>query len=236
MEKSLLILLFGFFTINIHWQCTESLGEFGNNVKDSPSYNISGNVSISLTSEKQVILELSDNFSVELGPDVRAFLVASNGKTKEELTETLIANLNHIDFGLIKPSRKQSLSIKFPDNKDISNFDTVFFYCLQFDHFWDLGTFTKFTSNSCSVLDIDTFKINKIILYPNPAKDKIHFSNKNTSSAEVRVFNILGKQVFYQKNNGKTSIDISSFSRGIYLVKSIINKKSKISNSVIFRC
>ncbi|TXD54043.1 MULTISPECIES: DM13 domain-containing protein [unclassified Polaribacter] len=233
MKKLLLILLLAFISINIHGQCTETLGEFGNNVKDAPSYNISGDVSISLTSKNQITLSLEENFSTEPGPDVRAFLVSSNGKTKEELTETLIATLNHIDFGLIKPSGKQSLSVTIPDNKDISDFDTVFFYCLQFNHFWDLGTFTKFNASSCSVLDNDTFKIDKISFYPNPAKDKIHFLNMNTSSAEIRIFNVLGKQVFHQKNNTKTTLNISNFSRGIYLVKINMEGKSKTQKLVI---
>lgn len=233
MKKTLLFLLFAFSIININAQCSENLGEFGNNVKDAPSYNISGDVSISLTSKNQVTLTLAENFSTESGPDVRAFLVSSEGKTNDELKEIVIANLNHIDFGLIQPSGKQTFSITVPNDKNITDFDTVFFYCLQYDHFWDLGKFDSFNTNNCSVLDVDNFKIDEISIYPNPAKDKIQISNIVGISAEIRIFNVLGKQVFHQKKINQKTINISTFKSGIYLVKIAIDEKSKTQKLVI---
>lgn len=233
MKKLLLALFFTYSIVNINAQCSENLGEFGNNVKDPPSYNISGDVSISLHSNNTVTLNLSENFSTEPGPDVRAFLVSSGGKTKAELTETIISELNHIDFGLIASSGKQSFSITIPENKNISDFDTVFFYCLQYDHFWDLGTFTNFTSNNCSILNMDTFTIDKIAIYPNPAKNQIQLLNMDGVSAEIRIFNVLGKQVFYQPKFVENTIDISSFNKGVYLIKINVDGKTKTQKLII---
>lgn len=233
MKTTLLTLFFAFSIINLNAQCTEVLGEFGNNKIDPPSYNISGDVSVFLTSKNEITLQLAENFSTAPGPDVRAFLVSSEGKTNDELKGIVIAQLNHIDFGLIQPSGKQSLSVTIPNDKDISDFDTVFFYCLQYDHFWDLGTFTKFTSSNCSVLDVDNFKIDTVSFYPNPAKDKIHFSNIDAVSAEIRIFNVLGKQVLHQSKITEKTIDISSFNKGIYLVKIDVDGKSKTQKLVI---
>ncbi|WP_397445243.1 DM13 domain-containing protein [Polaribacter sp. R77954] len=233
MKTLLLFLTFSFTITIINAQCSKSIGEFGNNVKDPPSYNISGDVSISLIAKNEVLLELAENFSTEPGPDVRVFLVDSDGKTKAELTETLIADLNHIDFGLIQSTGKQSFSIVIKDDKNISDFDTVFFYCLQYDHFWDLGKFESFTSNTCSVLDLDAFIIDAISVYPNPAKNQIQISNIDAVSAEIRIFNVLGKQVFHQSKIKNNPIDVSLFDKGIFLVKINVDGKSKTQKLVI---
>lgn len=233
MKTLLLFLTFGFTITIINAQCSKSIGEFGNNVKDPSSYNISGDVSISLIAKNEVLLELAENFSTEPGPDVRAFLVASDGKTKTELTETLIADLNHIDFGLIQSTGKQSFSIVLEDDKNISDFDTIFFYCLQYDHFWDLGKFESFTSNNCSVLGIDTIIIDKISVFPNPANIQIQISNFDAISSEIRIFSVLGKQVFHQSKIKNNTVDVSSFDKGIYLVKITVDGKAKTQKLII---
>jgi hypothetical protein len=104
---------------------------------------------------------------------------------------------------------------------------------LQFDHFWDLGTFASFNANNCSVLSIDSFNLDTISIYPNPASNKIQLSNIIGISAKIRIFNVLGKQVFYQKNIQKKSIDVSNFTKGIYLVKIYVEGKSKTQKLVI---
>ena len=232
MKTKILTLLFVILIWQIQGQCSENLNGFGNNPDDA-SYNVTGDVSLTLNTDNTITLNLGSNFSTASGPDVRAFLVDSDGKSDALLVTTLIANLNHIDIGLTNATGAQTYTVAIPEGKNISNFDKILFYCLQYDHFWDLGTFAKFTSSSCSVLDIDTFKIDEISLYPNPAKDKIHFSNLNSINTEIRIFNVLGKQVFHQKNKTAKTIDISSFNKGIYLVKIDVDGKSKTQKLVI---
>lgn len=231
--KTLLLtafLSFSFFQIN--GQCTESATNFGNNTA-TQSYNISGDVSVVLNTNNTVTINFANNFSTASGPDVRMYLIKSEGKSISELKSLNPENLDNISFGLIGFSGTQSYTASIANGVGISEYDTVFFYCLQFTAFWDVGSFTPFTSNNCSVLNIDTFKVDRISFYPNPAKNKIQFSNIDGVSAEIRIFNVLGKQVFHQSKITEKTIDISSFNKGVYLVKINIDGKSKTQKLVI---
>jgi len=63
-----------------------------------------------------------------------------------------------------------------------------------------------------------------IILYPNPANDKIYLKMNNSlnNSAQIVICDATGKTVLTQTYNGnETTIDISSLAPGIYLVQSV---------------
>ena len=77
MKKIVLFLLIAFSIININGQCTADLSGFGNN-PDTASYNVTGDVSITLNTNNTITLNLASNFSTAAGPDVRAYLVESN--------------------------------------------------------------------------------------------------------------------------------------------------------------
>ena len=170
MKKTLLFVFLLFSFLKMNSQCEENVGGFGNNVTDPPSYNISGDVSILLNTNNTITLNLASNFKTAPGPDVRAFLVVSDGKSDSELTKILMKDLNHIEIGLTQPTGAQSLTVAIPKGKDITKFDKVFFYCLQFNHFWDLGTFTSFSQNNCAVLAVENNQIENVKIYPNPTK------------------------------------------------------------------
>ena len=232
MKNSLFFLMFTFSILSLKAQCIENLTGFGNNPDDA-SYNITGDVSVTLNANNTITLNLGSNYSTLEGPDVRAFLVDSNGISDSVLATTLIADLNNFELGLTQANGQQTFTVEIPDEKDITKFDKVFFYCLQYNHFWDLGTFNKFTSTTCAVLEINNFKMNTLTIYPNPARNKIQISNIETVSAEIRIFNVLGKQVFHQSKVTEKNLDISSFEKGLYLVKINVNGKSKIQKLVI---
>ncbi|QTD38818.1 DM13 domain-containing protein [Polaribacter batillariae] len=202
MKTTLLTLFFSLIFSQINGQCSENVTNFGNNTSIT-SYNISGNVSVTLNTNNTVTLNLASNFKTASGPDVRAYLVNRNGKTDAQLRNSLINNLDNFQFGLINSSGAQTFTVAIPSGKDITKFDTVFFYCLQFNAFWDFGSITPFNNNTCSVLSVKNTVLEKTKVYPNPAKNKIHIENIEANSAEIRIFNVLGKQVFYQKKNKK---------------------------------
>ena len=241
MKTLLLTAFFSFAVFQINGQCTENVSNFGNNTSNN-SYNVSGDVKVILNTNNTITLGLGSNFMTAAGPDVRAFLVKSEGKSISDLKSLNPNNLDNIAFGLIScsgcnpviPSNgAQTLTVAIPDGKDITEFDTVFFYCLQFTALWDVGNFTPFSSSNCAVLDVDTFKVDVISVYPNPAKNQIQFSNIDAVSAEIRIFNVLGKQVFHQSKITHKTIDISSFNKGIYLVKIDVDGKTKTQKLVI---
>ena len=70
-------------------------------------------------------------------------------------------------------------------------------------------------------------------MYPNPAKNEIHISNIDAVSTEIRIFNVLGKQVFYQPKLTEKTINISSYNKGIYIVKLNVDGKTKTQKLVI---
>ena len=87
MKKVLLAFIFTFSVLNTTAQCTENLVGFGNNPEDA-SYNITGDVSLTLNTNNTITLNLASNYSTAPGPDVRAFLVASNGMSDAVLATT----------------------------------------------------------------------------------------------------------------------------------------------------
>ena len=70
-----------------------------------------------------------------------------------------------------------------------------------------------------------------IILYPNPSSDKINIVSKNQNITSISVVDITGKVLINLKNidSLQTTIDISSFSKGIYF----INLNEKASKKII---
>jgi hypothetical protein len=80
------------------------------------------------------------------------------------------------------------------------------------------GTFTN------TVLNNDTFTNNKnVSIYPNPVKDNLNINIKDFSGEiSVKIIDINGREVFNKNiNNFNTSntLDLSSFSSGIYVLK-----------------
>ncbi|PWG06842.1 T9SS type A sorting domain-containing protein [Polaribacter aquimarinus] len=231
--KTLLLSAFLSFTfLQFNAQCSENASNFGNNTS-TPSYNVSGDISVTLNTNNTITINFARNYSTATGPDVRLYLIKSEGKSIAELKSLNPENLENISFGLVGFSGAQNYTQTIPNGVDISEYDTVFFFCLQFTAFWDVGTFTPFSSTNCSVLSKVVLPVDKIEFYPNPAKDKIQISNIDGVSAEIRIFNALGKQVLHQPKITKKTIDISSFHKGIYIVKISVDGKSKTKKLVI---
>lgn len=71
-------------------------------------------------------------------------------------------------------------------------------------------------------LNVNEFVVNDLAIYPNPANNKINLKWNKPEDVSVRVYNTLGKLVFYGKKvnlySGYT-INTSTFSGGVYFVK-----------------
>jgi hypothetical protein len=70
---------------------------------------------------------------------------------------------------------------------------------------------------ACGINVIEEHKKNKLI-YPNPAIDKIYFSNLNFTSTSVKIYDTQGKLVLENKVSDKEYLNISSLSKGIYQI------------------
>ena len=122
---------------------------------------------------------------------------------------------------------------------NISNFNTIYFYCQQFNQFWDFGTFTSFTNATCASLSTENFAANNFKIYPNPSKGSITIAfDENNSVKNATIYSALGQKVFASSQAivANTSIDISTLKTGIYFLELIdadnntVVKKISIEN------
>ncbi len=70
---------------------------------------------------------------------------------------------------------------------------------------------------------------NNILIYPNPVKDKL-FISSNILLEDVSIFNLIGEKVL---NTNQLEIDISSLSKGIYIVTCITSDNKILNKKVI---
>jgi len=65
----------------------------------------------------------------------------------------------------------------------------------------------------------DFIKENKSFsVWPNPVKNTLNINSLNESNYSVKIYDLLGRLI-YTKENVNTSIDVSSFTSGLYLIK-----------------
>lgn len=225
--KLLLLLLTTFGISQINAQCSETVSQFGNNT-NIPMYNVNGDVSVTLNTNNTVTLDLGNNFMTAAGPDIRAFLVNSNGLSDAALANTLIANLEHVEFGIVgaigsvNQNGAKSFTVSLPNGSSISEYDTVFFYCLQFNQFWDFGKFTPFTGTNCAFLSVDDNNLDvAVTMYPNPTNDQFELANNSQKEISVNIYNLLGDKVVTAEASrlNKRIFSLTNLSSGTYLVE-----------------
>ena len=74
-------------------------------------------------------------------------------------------------------------------------------------------------------LGLDSVSKDSFKLYPNPVEDYLNIDSSNTVIKNIEVFNILGKKIY--STNSSDSLDMSTYSAGIYFVK--------INNTITFK-
>ena len=82
---------------------------------------------------------------------------------------------------------------------------------------------TTLTNNS--TMDNRVYKVD-ITCYPNPAKNTVIFNSNSAQSAQLKIFDALGKLVYSTTINGSKTVDVSGFKNGIYVVN-IDNRMNK---------
>lgn len=74
--------------------------------------------------------------------------------------------------------------------------------------------------------------MDELELFPNPANDKIYFSN-TLNITQVSIYSISGSLVIVKDNMNTNSIDISSIDPGIYFIKAISGDNNIYSQKII---
>ena len=66
----------------------------------------------------------------------------------------------------------------------------------------------------------NNFMKEEVNIYPTPSTDKIYITHTNSEEIEIKLFDIIGKQVnaTIKNKNLITEIDVSGLSEGIYFV------------------
>ena len=240
MKKIITISLFCVFSVlKSNAQCTSNGNSFGNNTS-IPMYNVSGMVSVVLNTATSVTLNLGSTFATASGPDVRAFLVDRGTLTNTQLrtTSNFLARPK-IEMGIINGNGTATYTKAIPAGMNISNFNTIYFYCQQFNQFWDFGSFTPFTNASCATLSNENFATNNFKIYPNPSKGTIAIDfDENNEVKNLTIYSALGQKVFVSNQAivANSSIDISVLRTGIYFLELIdadnntVVKKISIEN------
>jgi hypothetical protein len=71
-------------------------------------------------------------------------------------------------------------------------------------------------------------------LFPNPASDILHIRTDGFEVNHIRMFDVQGRIVLYEKGD-HTEIDVSSFPSGIYLLQLGFNDGSFVNRKLIIR-
>jgi hypothetical protein len=203
-------------------QCNKSAAGFGNNTS-VPMYNVLGNVEVVLNSPTSVSVNLSSNFSTAAGPDVRIYLVDRGTLTNAQLKIPAMFNSRpKIQMGM-NPASSTSYTQTIPVGMNISDFETVYFYCQAFSQFWDYGSFAPFTTSDCALLGTSNFENNKKLqLYPNPATNELNIElDTDTNKYDITIYNLFGSVVFESKNKDSNDkqININNLNSGVYFVQ-----------------
>jgi plastocyanin len=69
-------------------------------------------------------------------------------------------------------------------------------------------------------LGLDDFAIDNFSISPNPSRSSIKLNFPNSvKEASMKIYNVLGKQVYNSNNMDNTEIDVSKWDTGLYIIK-----------------
>ncbi|MBN2891894.1 MAG: T9SS type A sorting domain-containing protein [Bacteroidales bacterium] len=103
--------------------------------------------------------------------------------------------------------------------------------------YYKKGTTTWGTPYSCSSLSSFSEISDNVNIYPIPAQNfiNISFENNNSEKANIQIINITGQIVFQESLISNSSIDVSTFENGLYLVKISLSEKTVVRKIIISR-
>ena len=80
--------------------------------------------------------------------------------------------------------------------------------------------------NFSTIVNQNDLKSDRIKIYPNPAHDKIYFSNVEENIYKGELINLDGKKLkSFQVSSRNQTIDINDLANGMYILKLISNSK-----------
>ncbi|TDP58691.1 DUF7619 domain-containing protein [Flavobacterium dankookense] len=95
-----------------------------------------------------------------------------------------------------------------------------------------------FNTEFVETLGNDEFTTATIAVYPNPARDVVTISNMGTEGiSQITIYEVSGKKVFSQTKSfdALTTINVSDFAKGIYLVEIVSENKVKLTKKLVIK-
>lgn len=97
---------------------------------------------------------------------------------------------------------------------------------------WQFAPYVR--ANFDQTLSVETIAENGVSVYPNPTTGVVNVTNKSGLTNTIQVIDVTGKELISKTVSAGTTIDLSSFGTGIYLVK-VSNEKGQIVERVVVR-
>ena len=185
------------------------------------------NVANSLVLKDDILTILNSHKNIGLTPNV-----VNPGIDRSD--HASFWNNNYTSIMLSEATTTQDLTPHYHTAQDkVNTLDLEYFY--KISRLLVAITATKanlISSNSCS-LNVNDFKLQKIKIYPNPAKNLIRINQEKGSQNTLTIRGLTNQIIRFEKLNQKeTIINISSLAKGIYILR-IENKNGFIVKKII---
>ena len=154
---------------------------------------------------------------LDLNNDTYSDIIVTNGETNGDdiiwFESTGMGPNDRYAEAMISDAQNQVFGIAIADFDNDSPDNDLDIVSVDFQNF-DLNYFEQ-DPPALSVEDVD---LNKIGLFPNPARNSLNFSG-TTDIDEVQIFDLLGKEIMTISEVVDRSIDISQLQSGIYILR-----------------
>lgn len=231
MKRKLLLiaLLVAISSQFIYSQCERS----GSFIQSDPAYSISGTGKIlfETNGDKNVVFE--NDFMTVQGADLRVYLSKTDDIATVGADAVQISNqLENDGGGFGGPGTSPitgMMTFSIPTDTNLDDFDFIVIQCIAINERWGHVTLGGNSGTDCSTLSVlESSLESSIRLYPNPVKDNLNIENTNQLDLNIKVFNILGKEVYSTNNNASINhnINLSSLKTGVYLVRLTANNQT----------
>ena len=147
----------------------------------------------------------------------------------------LLVSLLWVNASFAQTIHTTNVTVVYSNNQSDSFFENVTQFSFSGDNLLinQNGTVTpiarsiirKLTLEDVTSSSIETYDENaRIFIYPNPTSDKLNMASETEQQVMVRIFSLNGQVLMQQQMSTSESIDVSSLSKGIYIIK--INETS----------
>jgi hypothetical protein len=138
---------------------------------------------------------------------------------------------NHID-SIIGVPLDRSNHTKFIADSLGSAYNKVIMVVMNVDSTIHENQTASYSYSAGNYSGIESEIKNKIIIFPNPVKDKLFLVSLNNLNGFIEINDIQGRVHFNQKYINTATIDVSGLAKGIYIVRIINNKETHIEKII----